>query len=152
MCSEATSSGTDCPSPLDHLSCKGETYSYSRYSKGTTALPRIVDGVLLVRKQLVLQVRPLEDMPSPSNLGSFICPQLRWDWRYTAGKSGDIIQHLLELWDKQESFETPGGSMQCKFRAVDFRIDFKDFGEQRVSVFFTRWQNLGEGRSPQDHL
>ncbi|KAK0110457.1 hypothetical protein ONS96_002068 [Cadophora gregata f. sp. sojae] len=58
-----------------------------------------------------------------------------------------MLLHRLARWTEHGE---SGGSpelLQCGHCATEFRIDFKDLGESGTGVFYTKWQDIGEGMS-----
>jgi hypothetical protein len=66
-------------------------------------------------------------------------------------RTGGIIEYEIRSWNKRESFPCRKGLVQCKFCATEFRVDLEYFDAVGRVILFTRWKNLGEGRSPLDH-
>lgn len=144
--------GADCSSLLALLSENRRTLHYRDYNQKFISLSRIVDGTLLRRKQIVFLMHPPVDVPFPPYPGFVICPHFGYARREARGRIGGIIRRRLANWDKPDSCEAGGDLTQCQFCATEFRIDFKDFGEDGIAMFFTMWQNFGEGRCSRDHL
>jgi hypothetical protein len=150
--------GADCSSLLDLLSWKERSYAYPRDFKRMTSLCRIVDGSLLVRSLLVFLVPPPTDVPFESSSRFNICPHFYSAGAKVSDQTGGFIEYELSswnrwlaYWNRREIFHHRKGLVQCKFCATEFRVDLKYFDEVGHMILFTRWQNLGEGRSPLDH-
>lgn len=112
-----------------------------------SASTRIVDGCLLARSQVLIMLDESGGAFWRSKI--YICSHYgnhavlwkqglcyRWPrrWRY--------------LYDERpEEITCWGQIMRCTFCMTEFRFDCKPCGTHKFVVAFTRWNNLGEGRS-----
>lgn len=137
--------GADCSVFLDFLSDEQE-WPLSRYRdfiKQSTVLCRIVDGSLLVRQKWAFLVPP-KDEPSSCDYRCPICPH--WGWT-TSSQVGKIVKGRMV-----RGTLMPGKRIKrCKYCTTEVRVDFKAFGEQGSAIFLTKWQDIGEFRSPRDY-
>ena len=127
--------GADFSPILKLMVFEGGVYEAPRWDviHRVTVLYRIVDGSLLVRKQVVFQVDHASDMPFSSLPCFYTCEHLR-GYRYGVAGTVGFTYRTFENW---------GDLMQCKFCATEFQIDSSEQGD---AIVFTRWQNLGEGK------
>ncbi len=142
--------GLDYSKLLNLLSYKTKTNFRHCYVEQRMALARIVAGSLLIREQKIVMIPPTQPIPIPSypffpicHHFSIISTKCFHDYN-----SGNIqIAH----WDEPEDYRNWKGMIQCKYCLTEFRVDFKKFGERGTAMFVTKWQDLGQGRSPLDH-
>lgn len=141
--------GLDCSKLLSLLSYKTETHFQDGYVEQCTALTQIVAGSLFIREQRIFMIPPTQPIPIPWDLHFVICPHFPFISIRTFDRYGDIIQ--TAHWDEPKDNQNGEGIIQCKYCLTEFRIDFKSFGGHGNAMFVTRWQDLGDGRSPLDH-
>jgi hypothetical protein len=141
--------GLDCSKLLNLLSYKTRTRFRYGYVEQRTALTQIVAGSLFIREQRIFMIPPTRPILNPWVLYFVICPHFPFISIQTFDRYMDIIQ--TAHWDEPKDNQNGEGIMQCKYCLTEFRIDFKSFGGRGNAMFITRWQDLGEGRSPLDH-
>jgi len=136
--------GLDYSKLLKFLSCKTTTCLRGGYDEQRMTLARIVDGSLLIREQKIVMIPPAQPIPF-----STICRHFSFMWpeRFDLFKNNIQIAHLVQ----PEDYRNWKGIIQCKYCLTEFRIDFKNLGEQGNEMYVTKWQDLGQGRSPLDH-
>jgi len=107
---------------LDLLSLETQYRYYSQgYLENVTVLCRIVDEVLLVRKQSIFIVKPQENKPFDI-WGFMICPHIGWLAGITANS-----MHLI----------------RCQYCATEFQIEIESINEQKFAVILTKWHSFG---------
>jgi hypothetical protein len=128
--------GLDFTGLLHLLNKRAETQARREYTYQKSVQARIVTGCLLVRTQAIFvystQQRWLTLAPE-----FIICPH----YIYNLGENG--IRRGYGQWFR-------GGAIKCEYCLTEFRLDIKDYGEIGIMTYCTRWQNLGEGKSPLD--
>jgi hypothetical protein len=125
---------------LLRLLCKRVvTQTQREYTHQTSAQARIVAGRLLVRTQEIF-VYSAQQMWLTFAPQFTICPH----YVYDLGKNG--VRRGYGQWFHG------GGAMKCECCLTEFRLDVKDYGEIGIATYCTRWQNLGEGKSPLDQI
>jgi len=141
--------GLDCSKLLNLLSYKTETRFRPGYVEQCTALAQIVAGSLFIREQRIFIIPPTHPIPIPLAPEFVICPH----FRFISAESFDHYLDIIKIahWDKPKDYQNRDGIIQCKYCLTEFRVDFKNFGGRGNAMFVTRWQDLGEGRSPLDH-
>jgi hypothetical protein len=82
-----------------------------------------------------------------------VCPHISLIWNlYSQGLHGIV--------ERFESFRRDipridrnwqGMVRQCPHCLTDFSLEFEQFEEKVEAVFVTKWQDLGQGRSPMDY-
>lgn len=141
--------GLDYPKLLDLLSYKTKTYFRHGYVEQRMALARIVAGSFLIREQRIVMIPPTQPSPIPWDSDFVICRH----FSLMSTKSFDLFKDAIQRahWDEPKDYRNWKGIIQCKYCLTEFRVDFKNFGERGNAMFVTKWQDLGQGRSPLDH-
>jgi hypothetical protein len=108
-----------------------------------------VAGSLFIREQKKFMIS-LTQKPLASHVSLFnICPHL--EFISVEGFKGYWIpQTTTATCDEPEDCEGGKGISQCEYCFTEFQIDFKHVEGCGDAMFFTRWLDLGEGRSPLD--
>ena len=119
-----------------------------------SVLPRIVHGSLLLRQQHRVVTAPNQRLPSSSHF--YVCPHFRlaldvisdrgWDVR-DRNWGGRRLPRHINLLDPRYRSEL----IQCRYCVTEFRLDFQLFDKGNSIIVFTKWQDLGEGKSPLDY-
>ena len=129
--------GLDFTNLLQLLSQNGKTKIRNDYTEQESFQARIVAGCLIVRLQTIFVYSALLERFS-------LAPQFRIcpHYVYDVGKKG--ISRDYRQWVRG------GGSMKCECCLTEFQLDVKVCGEMDIATYCTKWQNLGEGKSPLD--
>ena len=148
MAMKAYRRGLDYSTLLGQLSYKTRTRSDYGFNKQSTALARIVDGSLLIRHQTIFMIPTARRTFIPRDLHLQICPHV---YLYSSRGRDEYMENIRAgWWLSQSDLQARDGISKCHRCLTDFRIDFKSFGEQGNTLFVTKWQDLGQGRSPLD--
>jgi hypothetical protein len=60
---------------------------------------------------------------------------------------GPMLPRYINPLDRQ----CQGELIQCRYCLTEFRIDFQQLDKGNSIMVFTKWQDLGEGKSPLDY-
>jgi hypothetical protein len=137
---------------LNLLSCK-ETHYRDGYVKHHTALARIVHGSMIVREQKIVMV-PLAKSSLIQGIQQVtVCPHISLIWNLEPQGLHGIVERVESLrWDLPRiDCNWQGLVRQCPYCLTDFSLEFEQFEEKVEAVFVTKWQDLGQGRSPMDY-
>lgn len=141
--------GLDHSKLLSLLSGKTETHFRDGYVQKSTALAQIVAGSLLIRQQRISMIPPTRLIPIPWDLRFVICPHIQ----FTSTRCFDRYKNIFQMddWEEVAAYHNQERIIPCKYCLTEFQIDFKRYGERGNAMFVTKWQDLGQGRSPLDH-
>ena len=132
---------------LDLLSLETQYRYYSQgYLENVTVLCRIVDEVLLVRKQSIFIVKPQENKPFDI-CGFMICPHIGWLAGITANSTRRDIRYVeargCELLYQKNIFLSREHLIRCQYCATEFQIEIESINEQKFAVILTKWHSFG---------
>jgi hypothetical protein len=137
---------------LNLLSCK-DTYYRDGYVEKHTGLARIVNGSMLIREQKIIIVPLTQPSVTQWTQCVIICPHIFLIWNLESQGLHGIVERGLSLtWDVPKiGYNWQGLIRQCNHCLTDFCLDFKQCEEKVEAIFVTKWQDLGQGRSPMDY-
>lgn len=137
---------------LNLLSCK-ETYYRDGYVKHHTALARIVHGFMIVREQNIVMVLLAKLSLIQGIQRVTICPHISLIWNQNSQGLHGIVERFKTFRRDLPRIDQNWQGMvrQCPHCLTDFSLEFEQFEEKVEAVFVTKWQDLGQGRSPMDY-
>jgi hypothetical protein len=134
--------GLDYSRLLKLLSHQTQTYSKRGYVEHYTASSKIVAGSLFIRQQK--RFTTTQRITTLRDISFVICPHTRFSSLKVRNEYRDITNRTY--WK-----ESHGRLIKCKYCLTEFQIDFKEFRKQGNAIYFTKWQDLGQGVSPLDY-
>lgn len=136
---------------LNLLSCK-ETYHRDGYVEHYSALARIVDGSMLIREQKIVIVSLAQPSLIQETQRITVCSHISLIWNLESQGLHGIVERVQSLrWNVPIiDCNWQGLVRWCNYCLTDFCLDFKQYEEKVEAIFVTKWQDLGQGRSPLD--
>lgn len=141
--------GADCSALLGLLAGQDKIRLNYQETLKMSTLCRIINGSLLVRRQVIVLVRfPRTDKRIPLD-ELHICSHLTSGRRIGPGLLEAALSRVAPAVGPQtRGMETPGVLRQCIKCATEYRVDNRslaELGENREAVFFTKWIDFGKG-------
>ncbi|KAH8676495.1 hypothetical protein BGZ60DRAFT_402737 [Tricladium varicosporioides] len=137
---------------LNLLSYK-ETHYQDGYVKHYTALGRVAHGSMIVREQKIVMVPLAKSRLIQGIQQVTVCPHISLSWNL--GSHG--LHGLVERVDwfrwgiPRVDWNWQGLVRVCPCCLCDYSLEFVQFEGKAEAVFVTKWQDLGQGRSPMDY-
>jgi hypothetical protein len=111
-----------------------------------SSIAKIHEGSMLIRQQRIFVMPSTQELPLPwtNHWHIFICDHIRFHSMSSMYKHGIDIPDSTTI----KGWKNTQGVISCTACWMEFRIDFKSYGEDGNAMFVTRWLDLGEGSDP----